>query len=344
MPRVFVTGATGFIGTRLVERLVERGDRVACLVQGTSQVRHLEQLGVDLVVGSLDDEASLKAAIRDAFGSHDVEVIYHLAGQTHGSRLNEMMRVNAGGTERLCAAAVRAELTDPPVVVVVSSLSAAGPSPPEVPHTEAVLPKPISNYGRTKLAGEQAARRYANQLWLSIVRPSVVFGPGDRDGLLLFKSLRWFPLHVVPQRKGLPLSLVYVDDLVEALIAVGERGERIPSDAQRNDPTGLYYIAAPQVSSYAQVGRMVAAALGKRIFVVCRRKYALLPLAIAGDLIGRIRRKKLLFGRDKLREASASGWVCSSAKITEQLEWRPSATLADRYLQTEAWYREHGWL
>ncbi len=344
MPRTLVTGATGFIGQRLVERLVERGDEVACLVRATSRVEPLEELGVERVVGTLDDQSELAAAVRQAFGGRGVEVVYHLAGLTHGSRLEDFMRVNAEGTERLCAAMVEARQDDPPVVVLVSSLAAAGPSPPGVPHTEATPPAPISKYGRSKLAAEVAARRYANQLWLSIVRPPAVFGPGDRDGLLLFKSLRRFPLHAVPQMKGLPLSLIHVDDLVSALVAVGDRGERvIPSDAE-HDPTGLYYAADPSESSYAEMGRMVAAALGKKVFVLCRRKYPFLPLALVGDLIGKIRGKAPIFGMDKLREASASGWVCDPAKIQTELDWSPAAGLAPRYAETGEWYRQAGWL
>lgn len=337
--RTLVTGATGFIGQRLVERLVERGDRVACLVRATSRVEPLEKLGVELRIGSLGDESSLAAALAG------VEKVYHLAGLTHATRKEDFQRVNAGGTEALCRAAAGTDTA--PTVVVVSSLAAAGPSPPGVPHTEATCHEPISMYGQSKLAAEHSARAHADALPISIVRPPVVFGPGDKDGLLLFKSLRSFPLHLVPQMKGLPLSLIYVDDLVEAMIAVADRGERLTRTedaAARNDPTGLYYASDPAESSYAQMGRMAAAAMGRRIWVLCRRRYPFLPLAIGGDLWGRLRGKAPLFGMDKLREASASGWVCDPAKLIEGLDWRPTQPLAERYQTTHDWYVENGWL
>lgn len=336
MPSVLVTGATGFIGTRLVERLVERGARVACLVRETSDTSRLEALGVDLRLGSLGDGASLGAALEG------VDAVYHLAGLVHGARLEDFLKVNADGAERLCHAA--AVQPTPPTVLLVSSLAATGPSPPGEPHDESTTPAPISFYGQSKLAGEHAARRLADRLPLSILRPPVVFGPGDRDGLMLFKTLRRFPLHLVPQMKGLPLSLVYVDDLVEAMIAVAERGERVAAGAEPDDPRGLYFAADPAASSYAEMGRLVGAALGKKVWVFCRRKYPFLPLAIAGDLIGKLRGKAPLFGMDKLREASASGWVCDPAKITTTLDWKPGAPLAERYRETLAWYREAGWL
>lgn len=331
MTRVLVTGATGFIGRRLVERLVERGDEVTCLVRPTSKT---EGLQVATIVGSLDDQASLSTALRG------FEVVYHLAGLTHAPRLSEFMEVNSAGTERLCRAAT--ESTTPPTVVLVSSLAATGPSAAGEAHTESTPAKPISNYGRSKLAGEHAARGFANNLPVSIVRPPVVFGPRDRDGLLLFQSLRRFPLHVVPQMKGLPLSLVYVDDLVDAFIRVAEHGQR--ATPEPTDPTGLYFAADPQVASYAEMGRMAAAAMDRKAWVLCRRKYPFLPLAIAGDLYGRIRGKAPLFGMDKLREASASGWVSDPNKIITELDWQPAKLLAQRYAETFQWYTSNGWL
>ena len=336
MAFVLVTGATGFIGARLVERLVGRGDRVACLVRKTSNTSQLESLGVERRIGSLDDEASLARALEG------VEAVYHLAGMVHGRRLEDFLEVNADGAERLCRAA--AAQPTPPVVLLVSSLAATGPSPPGQPHNEATTPAPVSFYGQSKLAGEHACRLLADHLPLSILRPPVVFGPGDRDGLLLFKALRRFPIHAVPQLKGLPLSLIYVDDLVEAMIAVTQHGERVAPNADPNDPRGLYFAADPTVSSYADMGRMVAAALGKKVLVICRRKYPFLPLAIGGDILGRLRGKAPLFGMDKLREASASGWVCDPQKIMTNLAWRPGTSLSDRYQETLAWYQQAQWL
>ncbi|MEO0528994.1 MAG: NAD-dependent epimerase/dehydratase family protein [Planctomycetota bacterium] len=338
--RVLVTGATGFIGVRLVRALVERGDEVACLKRAAKDGSELERLGAEIATGDLGDEVSLRAAIGETFGGRRAERVYHLAGLTHATNLDDFLRVNADGTERLVRAAAGA--TNPPTVVLTSSLAAAGPSPPGEPHTEATPAEPISNYGRSKLAAENVARAFADRLPISILRPPVVFGPGDRDGLLLFQSLRRFPLHVVPQMKGLPLSLVYVDDLVEALIAVAERGERLAADG--TDSTGLYYAADPEASSYAQMGRMAAAAMDKKVWVLCRRKYPFLIPALAGDLIGRIRGKAPLFGMDKLREASASGWVCDPAKIMAGLGWNATKAAAERYAETHRWYVENGWL
>lgn len=340
--RVLVTGASGFIGQRLVQRLVERGDDVACLVRATSKTRALEALGVRLAVGSLTDVASVVSACREAFGGAPPDVVQHLAGMTHATSLAEFLAVNERGVQAVCDAAASYET--PPAVVAVSSLAAVGPSAPGEPHTEASPCSPISNYGRSKLAGERVARRFADRLPVSIVRPPVVFGPGDRDGLLLFKTIRRLGFHFVPQMQGLPLSAVYADDLAEALLTVGDQGERCqPDEPEADSAAGVYFAGDPAETSYAEIGRMAAAAMERKVWVVCRRKYPLLPAAWAGDLYGKLTGKAPLLGTDKLREASASGWVCRSNKLC-RLGWAPAKPLAERYGETAAWYTEAGWL
>jgi nucleoside-diphosphate-sugar epimerase len=347
MPTALVTGASGFIGPRLVMRLREAGLEVACLVRGTSRTERLEELGVRLVRGDVTDYQSLPAALEG------IDQVYHLAGRTHARSLEDFLAVNEVGTYNLMEACARRE--SPPVVLAVSSLAAAGPSAPGRPHTEADPPLPISLYGRSKLAGELAARRFAADVPVTILRPPVVFGPGDRDGLNLFKGLKYTRVHVVPQRQGLPLSLIHADDLAEAMFLAVERGERVPAldDQQRHDSTclhdskglsGLYYAADAQQSSWAEAGRLAAAGLGVRVLVLRLRKFWFIPIALAGDAIGRITGKPSLFGMDKLREASASGWVCSSEKARSQLGFSTAKPLAERYRETAEWYKEEGWL
>lgn len=335
MLRCLVTGASGFIGPRLVARLQADGHEVACLVRATSKTDRLTPLDVRLVTGDVTDPASLPAALEG------VDRVYHLAGRTHARSLAEFLRVNEQGQENLHAACAKRE--SPPVMVMASSLAAAGPSESGKPHTEADPPQPISLYGRSKLAGELVARKWAAEVPTTIVRPPVVFGPGDRDGLALFKSIKYTRLHLVPQLQGLPLSLIHADDLANALALAADKGDRLQAGDEVKSQ-GLYYAADPNESSWAEAGRMAAAAMGVRVLVVCRRKYPFLIPALVADGIAKITGKPGVFGMDKLKEASASGWVCDSSRASEQLGFAPAASLAERYQQTFDWYRSAGWL
>ena len=203
----------------------------------------------------------------------------------------------------------------------------------------------MSKYGKSKLAGEEAVRKFADRVPVTIVRPPVVFGPGDKDGFLVFQGIKRTRLHPVPNRSGLPVSLIHADDLCEAFYLAAERGERLATgdDSTDSKATGLYYAADPQPTTWAEVGRMAARGMGCRVLVLKTRKWPFLIPALVGDAIGKLTGKPSIFGMDKLREASQTGWVCAVDKAAEQLGFQPAASLEERYAQTAEWYRDAGW-
>lgn len=333
MPRCLITGATGFIGPRLVQVLQAAGGEIRCLTRPTADVSRLQALGVELATGDVTDPESLPSAVRD------VDFVFHLAGRTFAPNYDEFTKVNETGCANVSAAC--AAESNPPVLVVVSSLAAAGPSPAGRALNEKDAPEPISNYGRSKLAGELAAREWAAEVPTTIVRPPVVFGPGDRAGLVLVRSLQKTGVHVV-HRPGLPLSLVHADDLAAALLLAARYGERLdPTDPRSS---GVYYAADPVPSSYTEMGHMIGEALGRQIRILRVRKWALALAATFGELGGRIRGKQSPLNWDKMCEGTASGWVASPAKLVSQTNFVPAAPLPERYLQTIEWYRQEGWI
>lgn len=334
---MLVTGASGFIGRHLVRRLIERGDRVTCLVRTTSRIDELRAAGVGLVTGDVTDRAGIDRAL----AASQARIVFHLAGLTKTLRTGDFLRVNAGGVESVAAAC--ADRTDKPVLVVVSSLAAAGPCVVDRPREEGDTPTPVSAYGRSKLAGEQAAARYAGAAPISIVRPPMVFGSGDSGMLEMFRPIARWGLHLVPDRGERFVSLIHVADVVEGLLLAAEKGERL--HPQGSPGQGIYFMAADDVLTYAELGQAIAAALGKKRAAVVPLPRPLVRLVgRCGSAMERIRRRPGWVNRDKMTEALAGSWTCSSAKAHTHLGWSPAAALADRLHETAHWYRHTKWL
>ncbi len=331
---VVVTGASGFIGRHLVRRLVARGFRVSCLVRATSPVDELRAAGAQHAICEIDDRAGVSRVL----AASNARVVFHLAGLLRAMCPQDFMRVNAGGVNVVAAAC--AEQAAPPVLVLVSSIAGAGPSG-ETPRTESDPPTPVSDYGRSKLAGEQAAARYAAAVPITIVRPCVVFGAGDRGVYEVFRPIARSGVHVVPGRGDRRISLIAVADVVECIVLAAQRGERIAGD----DPGRGIYFAAAEDLSHVELGTAIAHALGRKgARIIHVPEWAIRAMGQGGDVVSRLRRRPGWIGRDKISELLAGSWTCSSAKARRQLGWSPAAPLADRLRATAQWYRDARWL
>lgn len=331
---VLVTGASGFIGGHIARRLTALGCRVYCVVSAVSRVDELRLAGAQLIACDITDRAGVARAI----ATSNPGVVFHLAGLVRAMDPGDFMRVNAGGVDAVADACTAQP--DRPVLVLVSSLAAAGPSG-ERPIVEIDPPVPVSSYGRSKFAGEQAALSYADVLPITVVRPCVVFGAGDRGMYQVFSQIARLGLHVVGGSDSRRVSLVAVADLVECLLLAAEKGERL---VPRVTGHGIYFAAAEDVS-YIELGMAIARALGKpqpRILHLPR--WSMRTIGHFGDFMSRLRRRPGWIGTDKFRDVLAGSWTCSSAKARQQLGWLPAATLADRLRETAQWYRDAHWL
>jgi len=334
---VLVTGASGFIGQHLVRRLIERGDRVSCLVRATSPLDELRSSGARLIVGDATDRAGMERALAES----RADVVFHLAGLLKAVRTADFARVNAGGVESVAAAC--AGRAGRPLLIVVSSLAAAGPCAGDQPLMEGDSPAPVSAYGRSKLAGELAAARHAGEMAITIVRPPIVFGPGDRGVLEMFRPIAHSGLHIVPGWKERRVSLIHVADLVALLLLAAGKGERLRPDGAPGQ--GVYFVAAEHDPTYAELGQAIARAMGKKRATVVHVPGPLVRLVgLCGDSLGHVRQRPGWVNSDKMAEALAGSWMCSSAKARTRLGWSPAATLAVRLRETAQWYRQAGWL
>lgn len=337
MTNVVVTGANGFIGGHLVDHLLSAGSDVTCLVRSPERFPNRQRQRVRLVEGDVRDPAAVAAAV------HHADQVFHVAGLVKARRTAELFAVNEEGARNVAEACARQP--SPPTLVVVSSLAAAGPSREGAPRRESDVPAPVSHYGQSKLAGELAARAFAGQAPITIVRPAVVFGGGDRNSFYIFRPISRFGVHALPGRTPALVSAIHVADLCRLLLLAAQRGRRLPSEPAQDIAQGVYFAASPEILRYDEFGRMIGAALGRRHVRMLRtRSWSAYAMAGIAESVAWLRGNAAILNIDKLREARAGDWHCSTEQAARELDFRPAASLAERIAETVAWYRVNEWL
>jgi len=319
-----VTGATGFIGGVLARKLLDQGRKVRCLVRSLEKAKGLARAGAELVQGDLSQPETAFRVLEGA------DRIFHLAGVTKTLRAQDYWTGNVQAALNLAKAF---SLQGRGRLVALSSLAAAGPSRPDVPRKEEDPPRPVSYYGKSKLSGELALTSLGEPHSWTVLRPPIVYGPGDKDFFLVFKAAR--RRRVPLAFPGQPCSLVHVEDLVRAILLAAEAPQ-----AHRK----VYFVSSPPDLT----GREMVELAGR----VQGRSPRIQPVpAWMADLTCRaawfwawIRGKAGILSPDKAREMRQPAWTCDSGRIQKELGWSPALTHQEGFRQTLAWYREKGWI
>ena len=320
-----VIGGAGFIGRRLCEALISRGDSVTVLDR-TPVGRELTSQGVTPILGDLLNENAVSLAC------HGTDAVFNLAGALGrwGTPVEELKAANtmAPGFLVTCMASMAAGM-----VIHVSTVGVTGPLPDGVDASEDYPLNPATDYQRTKLAGEQAAinAHEAAGVPLVIVRPGFVYGPGDRHKLSLFKAVAKRRMILVNGGTS-RLHPTYVDDLIDGLILVSERA---PGKGE------IYNIAGPRPVTTRELVEMIADVLGVPRPQRCLSEGTLLRLAGMAESIGRILHKEPPITRSRVKLLSES-YVCSTEKARRELGFEPKVDLVEGVRQTVEWYRKQG--
>lgn len=325
-PLAVVTGASGFVGSHIVDELLRQGARVRCLLRPSSSTRWLDGKPVEIARMELDDAERLSESVRGAVW------IVHAAGLTHARSIREFQSVNVGGTERMLRAAMDAgdQLER---FLLVSSQAVAGPGLEGRAVTETERPDPVSPYGVSKLRSEELTMLLKDRIPVTAIRPPAVYGPRDDAFLKLFRMVK---RHIFPILRPLGrFSMVYAEDLARAahtaLTHPGAIGQ-------------VYFVSEPDTTDYLELGDCVKRSMGVWTVNVRPPRILLQAGALVGEAWGALSNRPPLVSREKLREIAAGDWICSSAKIRSQLDWTPQVSLAEGIQRTAAWYREAGWV
>jgi dihydroflavonol-4-reductase len=296
---ILITGATGFIGSRLAARLASDGVPIRCLVRDKSKRDRLPALAE--IVTTMDTA---------------VDTVFHLAGVTKALAKSDYRDGNVTLTQNLLAACAE---RPPGRLVHVSSLAASNP---------------VSAYGASKLAGEELVRHSPVAERAVIIRPPVVYGPGDTDVLQFFRTVAagWI---VSAGSPGQQVSIIHVDDLVDALLLASQA----PAAAGKT-----YCVSNQDPVEWRELGEIAAGAMGRKARAVRLPNWVTWLAAVGSESVGRLTGKPSILSRDKLREAQQPEWICDPALARSNLGFEPRVSLEEGVAQTLAWYKSSGWL
>jgi nucleoside-diphosphate-sugar epimerase len=278
---------------------------------------------VRVVAGDLDDAGSLARAVEGQ------EVVFHVAGLVAARNESEFMRCNRDGTASLVRAATGAGASR---FVLVSSMAAGGPAAPGRPLTGAEPARPVTAYGRSKLAAEAAVN--AGTLPWVIVRPPTVYGPRDREVLKVFRMAR---LGVAPVfgDGSQQLSVVHGADLANALVAAGTAASTVGK---------IYYACHPEVTTSAGFVRAIAGTMGRRLSIVPTPAPVGRVLLAVTEAAARIAGQTTILTRDKANEFFQDAWTGDPGPLSRDSGWWAAHDLKSGLADTYRWYRNAGWL
>lgn len=325
--KAFVTGGTGFIGSHLVDTLLNTEDytEVRCLVR--NREKWLKGNDYTKVPGDLHDLSTLREGLKD------VDVVFHAAGVVKAPSWQEFERANVDATEHLIRTAQKQGVKN---IVVLSSLAAAGPSSAHGgPASEQHAMKPVSMYGRSKKAMEEVIHKIAAQdSSITILRPSAVYGPREDQIYSFFKMADKRICPIIGDGKKPRISMVYVNDVVRSMLKAAQ---------QESPGVHTYFISGDNLHTWNEIRETTMRVLGKKAIPIYIKPEWVKKLA------GAIEKVSSLFGiypvinREKANELILE-WTCTIDKAKRELGYQPEYSLGEGISRTIHWYKMHHWL
>ncbi len=325
--KILITGATGFIGSHIADRLHAAGHSLSAIVRGSSDKKWIARLPVEYREGEYADGAFLRKAVAGA------EMIYHVAGVTKAKTTEGYMQGNHAVTRDLLAAVLAA---GGPLrrFVHVSSGAAVGPASAGVPVDEATPFHPITSYGRSKMEAEKECLKAMHSIPLTIVRPPAVYGPRDTDVFEFFRTMRRGIQPLIGFGEKL-VSLIHVSDLADGIILAGEH----PKSAGQT-----YFISSGAHYNWLHVGDVTAAVMNRRPLRIKIPEWCVYAIGAVAQTLAAFGDKPAVINLEKARDIVQDAWIFDGSKAVRELGFSEKLSLEEGVRTTLEWYRAQGWL
>ena len=322
--KVLITGASGFIGSRLRDVLLASGSDVVAIRRPGSPPSKVGRS----VQADYADVAELERVV----ATEKPDYVLHVAGVTKGTSYEDFRLGNVMPTRNLLGALHR-QHPDAKRFVLVSSLTSYGPSATSAPHREADPRRPIEYYGRSKLEAEEVVEEESGGIPWTILRPSGVYGPGDVDYFNLFKSAMrgW---NVFFGNRDRCMSIIYVDDCVRGTLMA----------AQHENSVGKgYFLTNDEHVTWEQFQSEVLQVVDRRVRTLDLPEQLVSIAALGGELASRIDRKPRLLNLQKAKMGAQQAWTCVGAAARTDFGFSADVDLVEGIRRTHDWYLANDW-
>ena len=330
--KILITGASGFIGSFIVEEALKQGFETWAAVRKSSSKAYLQDERTHFIELNLSSKEQLIEQLRP----HQFDYVVHAAGVTKCTDKRDFYRINTEGTKNLAEALLELQM---PLkrFVFISSLSVFGAIREKQPYEEireTDTPQPNTEYGRSKLAAEQFLETPHSTLPWVILRPTGVYGPREKDYFLMAQSIKQHTDFAVGFKRQ-DITFVYVSDVVQAVFLALEKGQ-----AGRK-----YFLSDGEVYQSTTFSDLIHEELGRPWWIrITAPVWVLRVVTFFGEYIGRMTGKVTALNNDKFNILRQRNWRCDIEPARRELGYEPRVQLKEGVHRAISWYLENKWL
>ena len=320
--KVLVTGASGFVGSHLVEQLLKEKYEVVALVRRTSNLIWLDTRKIELRYGEINE----KPLAREILSG--IDAVIHCAGLVRSIQPEDFYRINHLGTAQLLKT-IKQQCPGLKKFIFISSQAVYGPAK-TFRYKKVGEEAPVSDYGKSKLLAEQELKKYSGQINWTIFRPASVYGPRDRDIRIFFQLInRGWRLQTLSAKF---FQLVFVSDLAKIIVR----------DLGRTDNSGqIYFVAEPEPYSLNDIGKIIALAAGKKTIPLIIPDFLFLLAGRISEFAATILKQPATFNYQKSRELIQRFWLADTSETLKDFPDFCWTQLTEGAKITYNWYREN---
>ena len=323
MTNILVTGGSGFIGSHLVDALLEKQYKIYCIVRDVKNLKWLQNKPVELIKADLCSPNMVMP---------EVDYIFHLAGLTKAKKRQQFYKANYEGTVNLLRC-IKKQKKPPKGFFLLSTLAVNGDiNTITIKANDPATPQ--SHYAKSKWMAEQEALKYKDLMDVVIIRPTAVYGPRDRELFSYFKLVKKYRFAPIINKDGI-YSFLYVKDLINMLLLLLEH----------NVPSGqIFLMSDGNGYKWSEVVEKISSQLKITARPVVIYKFLVYFFAMIISFLNLYKKEPFILTIDKLKEIFKKSWICDIMEVRDILRFEPKYNLDEGLGLTINWYKTNRWL